>query len=377
MIANSIAEIFGDDQSIHRSSTLIPKGTRAPPHTAPRLDTAPALRNITRLFSYPAVATLSRSLLLSFSAALLLAAPVLAQEVLDGIAATVNNDVVTFSQVRDLVGPKERQIRETLKGEALTAKIKEIRLAAVNELINRQLILQEFAKMKEKGAQIPSHVVDEHVETIVREQFGGDKAAFIRTLQAQGYTLERFRQLEEEKIIVQAMRSQQLKGTSIIPESRIREYYQQHASDYSSPEEVKLRMLVMHKPGGADDTKTLKTMQELREKIVGGAAFPDIAHMYSEQKQEESGDWGWINRKTLSEPLTKAAFALKPGEVSKILDLFGNYYILYCEAKKTATTKPFAQLRDEIEKTLIQDDRAKQQDEWIQKLRKKAAIQIY
>lgn len=323
------------------------------------------------------MATLSRSLLLVFSAALLFAAPLLAQEVLDGIAATVNNDVVTFSQVRDLVGPKERQVRETLKGEALMAKIKEIRLAAVNELVNRQLILQEFAKMKEKGASIPPHVIDEHVDTIVREQFGGDKSAFSRTLQAQGYTLERFRQLEEEKIIVQAMRSQQLKGSSIIPESRIREYYQQHSADYTAPEEVKLRMLVMHKGGGAEDAKTLKTMQELRDKIVGGAAFADIAHMYSEQKQEESGDWGWINRKTLSEPLTKAAFGLKPGEVSKILDLFGNYYLLYCEAKKSALTKPFAGMRDEIEKNLLQEDRAKQQDEWIQKLRKKAAIQIY
>lgn len=308
---------------------------------------------------------------------MVLAHPGRAQEVLDGIAAEVNKDVITFSQVRDLVGPKEKQARETLKGEALMAKVKEIRLAAVNELINRQLILQEFAKMKATGATIPPHVVQEHVDTIVREQFGGDKSAFIRTLQAQGYTLDRFRQLEEEKIIVQAMRSSQLKGSPIIPETRIREYYQRHAAEYTTPEEVKLRMLVMKKGSENDNENRLKMMQELREKIVGGAAFADIAHMYSEQKQEESGDWGWINRKTLSEPLTKAAFALKPGEVSKILDLFGNYYLLYCEAKKSATTKPFAELRDQIEKQLVQEDRQKQMEEWIAKLRKKAYIKIH
>src|SRR6185436_447124 len=71
-----------------------------------------------------------------------------AQEVLDGIAAVVNSDVVTFSQVRELVGPKERQARETLKGEVLVEKIKEIRLAAINDLIDRTLIIQEF---KSKG----------------------------------------------------------------------------------------------------------------------------------------------------------------------------------------------------------------------------------
>jgi parvulin-like peptidyl-prolyl isomerase len=305
------------------------------------------------------------------------ASPVRAQEVLDGVAAVVNNEVITFSQVRDLVGPKEKQIRESLKGEALMEKIKEIRLAAVNELINRQLILQEFAEMKKKGANIPPHVIDEHVETIVREQFSGDKSAFIRTLQAQGFTLERFRQLEEEKVIVQAMRGQQIKGSTIVSEAKIRAYYQEHIAEFTDAEQLKLRMLVMKKGGGEGDGR-LKMMQELREKIVGGAQFHDLARMYDESSnQDQGGDWGWINRKTLNEALTKAAFSLKPGEISKILDLYGNYYLLYCEAKKSATTKPYAELRETIEKKLIQEERQKQQEEWLAKLRKKAFVKIY
>jgi peptidyl-prolyl cis-trans isomerase SurA len=233
--------------------------------------------------------------------------------------------------------------------------------------------------MKKKGASIPPHVIEEHIDTIVREQFGGDKSAFIRTLQAQGFTLERFRQMEEEKIIVQAMRSQQVKSTTIIPESKIREYYQSHLADFTSEEQVKLRMLVMKKGvgGGSDDSK-LKMMQEIREKIVSGAQFADLARMYDESSsQEQGGDWGWINRKTLNEALTKVAFALKPGEVSKILDLSGNYYVLYCEARKAAISKPFSELRDTIEKQLIQEERQKQQEDWIAKLRRKAYIKIY
>ena len=77
-----------------------------------------------------------------------LAGPAHAQEVLDGIAAVVNNEVVTFSQVRELVASKEKSARDTYKGEELVAKIKEIRLAAINDLIDRLLILQEF---KSKG----------------------------------------------------------------------------------------------------------------------------------------------------------------------------------------------------------------------------------
>ena len=41
--------------------------------------------------------------------------------------------------------------------------------------------------MQEKGAIIPDYVIDDRVQTIIREEFGGDRAAFIRTLQAQGF----------------------------------------------------------------------------------------------------------------------------------------------------------------------------------------------
>ena len=73
-----------------------------------------------------------------------------AQEVLDGIAAVVNDDVITFSQVRDLVGPIEKAARDQLKGNELVEKIKEIRLKAINDLIDRQLALQEFKKQKQQ-----------------------------------------------------------------------------------------------------------------------------------------------------------------------------------------------------------------------------------
>ena len=59
-----------------------------------------------------------------------------AQEVLDGIAAVVNDDVITFSQVRDLVGPIEKAARDQLKGNELVEKVKEIRLKAINDLKN-------------------------------------------------------------------------------------------------------------------------------------------------------------------------------------------------------------------------------------------------
>ena len=312
-------------------------------------------------------------LLAAVALILALMAPLRAQEVLDGIAAVVNNEVVTFSQVRELVASKERAAKDTYKGEELMAKVKEIRLAAINDLIDRLLILQEF---KGKQFQIPDYFLDERVTTIIREEFGGDRSAFIRTLAAQGFTLERFRQLERDKIIVQEMRRQAIKGSVAVSDARIAEYYKTHAEDYGTPEQLKLRTITIRRTGNNEAKR--KMAEEIREKIMGGAEFGDLARMYSEDdKQEAYGDWGWVDRRTLNESLSKAAFALKAGEVSKVIELGGSYYLLYAEAKKPATVKPLKDVRDEIEKGLIQLERQKQQADWLAKLRKKAYIKMF
>ncbi len=295
-----------------------------------------------------------------------------AQEVLDGIAAVVNNEVVTFSQVRELVGPKEKQAHDTLKGQELVEKIKSIRTEAINDLIDRALIIQDF---KTKGFTIPDYFIDDRIQGIIKDEFGADRQAFLRTLAAQGYTLEKFRDFQRDMIIVSEMRKQAVKGVSTVPDAKINQYYREHVEEYSQAEQMKLRMIAIR---GVENDSRRKMIEEIRQKISEGAEFGDLARMYSEDSsQEQYGDWGWIDRKKLNESLTKIAFSLKPGEMSQVVELGGSYYLLYCEAKKAATVKPIKDVHDEIEKALLQTERQQQQQDWLAKLRRKAYIKMY
>lgn len=300
-------------------------------------------------------------------------------EVVDGVAAIVNNDVVTISQVRELVGARERAMREGYNGPDLADKIKEMRLGALKDLVDRQLIIQEFRSMQEKGANIPEYVIDDRVQTIIREEFGGDRAAFIRTLQAQGFTLTRFKEIEREKIIVQAMRQAKISDNFVVSPKQIQTFYDKNRSAYSVPEQIKLRMIVLRE--GANDVigaNKRQTAEEIRQKIVDGAEFERMAQMYSEDEatSDLGGDWGWVERNTLNEELTKAAFSLKAGETGPVMQIGDSYYILYCEARKNAAVKPMAEVREEIERNLIQQERMKAQQRWIDTLRRKAYIKI-
>lgn len=317
--------------------------------------------------------TIALALSLLFCAPL--ARQVHAQEILDGLAAVVDDKVITFSQVRELVAAKERAIREKLEGKELQEAVKKIRTEAINELIDRQLIVAYF---KKQGFSLPSYVLEDRIATVIREEYNGDRAAFARKLAAFGYTLERFRKEEMDKIIVQSMRQQAVKSTPSVPHDKLREFYKSHIKDFTAEEQTQIRMIILRSAEKGSLSERQRLMEEIRTKVQAGSKFEDMARTYSDDSTAESGgDWGWIQAGTLNETLAEAAFALKPGQVSKVITLGDSAYLIYCEAKKPRTVQSFEESKDAVEKVLLSEERRKAQDEWVAKLRKKAYIKIF
>src|SRR5439155_447109 len=121
-------------------------------------------------------------------------------------------------------------------GEELQKQLKATRELALTDLIDRQLVLQAFKKEK---YEIPDHFVDERVHEIIRENFGGDRNTFVKTLEAQNYTLGEFRQKQMEQMIVQAMRSHNVKTSKIISPTKVDDYYKKHGGTTKSLAEVR------------------------------------------------------------------------------------------------------------------------------------------
>ena len=296
--------------------------------------------------------------------------------IIDGIAAVVNGDIITFSQVRLLAAPKERLLRTQFRGEELQKKIEEARHGALKDLIDRQLIVQSFRKEK---FEIPEHFVDEHINDIIREDFGGDRNTFIKTLQAQNYSLSEFKKNEMEKIIVSAMRSKNVKKMTTISPTMVMEYYKEHKAEFTSKEQVKVRLIMIPTHAAEGNQAAQKAIaEEILGKLADGAPFDRMAQMYSEDaSRDNGGDWGWIERKTLAPELEKVAFNLPPGRVSHVIELGTNFYILKVEEKKGGDAPSFAKLRPEIEKKLIQEEELRQQELWLAGLREKAYIRTF
>src|SRR5213080_2293252 len=180
-------------------------------------------------------------------------------QVVDGIAAVVNGEVITYSQVRALSAPREKLLRSQFTGKDLEKKLIELRELALKDLIDRRLVIQAF---KKESYQIPDHIVDQRVHEIIRESFGGDRNTFIKTLEAQNYTLGEFKKLETERMIVQAMRSKNVKLQTIVSPTKVEDYYKNHRDEFTAKEQIKLRLIMIPNHAESGNASVQKAMAE-------------------------------------------------------------------------------------------------------------------
>jgi hypothetical protein len=107
---------------------------------------------------------------------------------LNGIAAIVNESLITVQEVKEFIEPTLNMIERTYwdRPQMLQMKRQEILEDGINQLVERQLILSDF---KNSGGSLPESIIDEEINREIREQFG-DRSTLIKTLQARGLTFE-------------------------------------------------------------------------------------------------------------------------------------------------------------------------------------------
>ncbi len=297
----------------------------------------------------------------------------------DGVVAVVNDRVITYSEVMEYVRPLLANLRRNTRGDEFFAKLQQTQRAALEDLIDQALILDEF---QQKGFSMPENLTDNYINSLIERDYGGDREAFLKSLEAQGLPLSRFREQIRDRHIIQAMHGRQTERNIVISPYRIEKYYQDNQDKFRVGDQIRLRMIVIRRDPAAPATPVEDQRQQLATKIweqlEAGADFENLAREYSQGKEAaQGGDWGWIGRDVLRQELNEVAFQLPPHTHSPVITTDDGYYILQVDEVKPAHVKPLAEVRSEIEVTLLQEQRAKMQQDWIKQLRAKAYIRIF
>ncbi len=296
------------------------------------------------------------------------------------IAATVNGNVVTTSEVEDAVTAQEQMLHFQYRDQPalLQRELANLHATALDSLIDRELVLAEFKRM---GMGIKAQWVDEDIDGIVRESYKGNRDAFIKDLTGSGMTLKKFRELREKMMIVQAMRGKMAGQQPPATPKEVDDFYKKNIDRWREGGKVKISTITLQKysgEAGATAESQKKVAEEIRKKLLGGADFATMAKTYSSDGYEDKGGArDWMKREDLPPVVGNAAFSLKTGGISDVIDIEASYMIITCDAIQHGAAKSLSELRPDIERAVSMEKSKGVLDKWMEGLRKKATIRKF
>jgi peptidyl-prolyl cis-trans isomerase SurA len=305
------------------------------------------------------------------------AAPWQAKAVLaTGINAIVHDSVITYEQVTSLTEQTADVLRRQYSTQPaeLQKRMSKAREENLQRLADRELILHEF---KTAGYSLPDSVINDMVEARLRAAFG-DRRTAAKTLQARGMTYEKFREQERERFIVDAMRNKNISSEIMISPQKIQNYYQANQDKFKLQDQVKMRLIVRSKSKDPQAPDARALCEEILLQLKGGAPFEEMATLYSQGAEaKKGGERPWDTVADLRPELAGAVGKLNAGDLSDVIDTPDTCYIVKIEEKKAAHVKPLTDVREEIERDLLAQERGRLEKQWIEKLKRKTFVRYF
>lgn len=300
---------------------------------------------------------------------------------LNRIKAVVNGEPITQTMVDQAV---QTQVQVWLMGNngmvsraEAEREIRRMEATALEDLIDRNLILSEFKKL---GGQIKDQFVDESINRFITDRFKGNRDQFLAELKKSGMTIAQFREIQRDQIAIQALRSKH-GGEDAIPNTpwEKRAKYNEIKGEFASEGQPKLRIMSIPKQTDSSSHEAQKkVLDEVMGKLRSGGDFGELAKKHSADSFAGKGGYvGVLGKNDLNEGLTRVAYGLPAGQVSQALDDGPFWRILKVDGRVGQKTPSFDELEDEIDKRLTIDKRKKNLESWLKKLRRDANVRVY
>jgi peptidyl-prolyl cis-trans isomerase C len=300
----------------------------------------------------------------------------------DSVAVTINGVDIKESQIETRLKPQLQKMATQLPLSFIEQYKKQLRQQVLEGMIIEQLLDE-----KVKAAKIV--VTANDVNNLLSEMVAAEKLSmddFKALIEATGRSFEQWKQqwMQENRIekglTYQKLMETQWAGKINVTEDDAKKYYDENAKQLEQIRASHILIKPRLTDPNADPNKAKAAAkakaQDLLKQIKDGADFTELARANSDYpSSQQGGDLGFFSRGqtvlAFGPAFEEAAFALKPGQVSDIIETQSGYHIIKVTDHKNDT---FEKAKDYIMKQLTQTKQADFAREYIESLKTDAKI---
>lgn len=252
---------------------------------------------------------------------------------LDGVAAVVNDDVITRHELTDRLD----MIRSQLQKQGIAPPPPGVLEKQVLERMIMDMLQAQFAK--DTGVRVDDAQLDKAMLRIAQDNKFPSLDAFRDKLAADGVDFKRFREEIRTQIIASRLREREVDSKLVISDSEIDNYLASQAKQPGRDEEYQLAHILVLVPEQASADKIQASRQKAEQALAqlqGGADFAQVAAGASDASDAmQGGNLGWRSADRIPALFLDAIENLKPGEVSPVLRSPNGFHILKLISKRS------------------------------------------
>jgi peptidyl-prolyl cis-trans isomerase C len=261
------------------------------------------------------------------------------------------------------------------KKELTAEQKKNADVAVLEQLISAELLYQAGKKLK---------IADVDSRVAAQIKLGKSKfpstAAYDKALKESGLTEKELEEFARKEIYINNLIEQEIASKVTISNDDAKKFYDENTDKFKQSESVQASHILI----GIDPKLTADEKAKAKEKAAGllkrAKAGEDFATLAKDNSTcpsaPQGGNLGYFGKGQMVPEFEKAAFALKPGEISDIVETKFGYHIIKVTDKKAAGTVAFNDAKNDITNYLKIQKIQQNISSFVDKLRKEAKVEI-
>jgi peptidyl-prolyl cis-trans isomerase C len=265
---------------------------------------------------------------------------------------------------------------EARAGQAVPSdKRDEVCRGLLDELVSYHVLMQES---KARKIEVSDTDVDARIAE-VRKQFPSEDD-FNKALASRSMSLDTLKQEARQEMTLSRLIESEVKKEIKVEETDIKDFYDKNPDRFQQPESVRASHILIRNESNATDTQKKEARakaEEVLKEVKAGSDFAALAKQHSQDgSAPQGGDLNFFGRGQMVPPFEQAAFALKPGETSEVVETQFGFHIIKVTDRRPPRAVPLAEVAPRIGQFLTMQQQQQKTAEFINRLKARSKIEI-
>lgn len=306
--------------------------------------------------------------------ALLTLAQSVAAELVDGIAAIVDDEVVLLSEVDQMAQPVLAGL-EARHGTVPSEVRRQIRVQAVETLINNRLIEDAATRF---GLNASEADVDRAVDAIAKNA-GVSTAEIYGAAKAQGLDKKEYRKQLGAEITRMKVISSAVRSRVAVSDDEVTALFNRRYRNVKPGIHARVRHILLAWPPELTDEERAAIWakaEEIRKDALSGRDFGALAREYSQAPSAVDGGLTVFREGDVAPELSPYAFGMRLGEVSPPVQTRHGLNLIKVLERFDPSTVSLEEMHEKLYAELVEQKTEQQVEPWLKELRSARYVEV-